>query len=210
MQTGLYVLSFNGLAPRIRSPLIAPANGDTLVQGTARTFRWRAATNQNEDPHYYELHIWGPGVDTLLKTQDTSLTVTPFPSMQNGQIYRWHVWIKDEFTEVSSQDTFQLVYRSSSTDVKPDGTVEEFRLMQNYPNPFNPATRITFTIHRMGSVRLSVYDVLGREVATLVNEVKSPGTYDVQWDASGQPSGIYFYKLEAGNLSAVRKMALIR
>ncbi|HXG00113.1 MAG TPA: choice-of-anchor B family protein, partial [Bacteroidota bacterium] len=82
MQTGLYVLSFNGLAPRIRSPLIAPANGDTLVQGTARTFRWRAATNQNEDPHYYELHIWGPGLDTLLKTRDTSLSVTPFPTMQ--------------------------------------------------------------------------------------------------------------------------------
>lgn len=210
MQTGLYVLSFNGLAPRIRSPLLVPVNGDTLVGGVATTFRWRAATNQNEDPHYYELHIWGPGLDTLLKTRDTSLTFTPSASMQNGQTYRWHVWIKDEFTEVSSQDTFQLVYRSSSTDVKPDGTVQEFRLLQNYPNPFNPATRITFTIHRMGSVRLSVYDVLGREVATLVNEVKSPGTYDVQWDASGQPSGIYFYKMEAGNLSAVRKMAFIR
>ncbi|HXF99330.1 MAG TPA: T9SS type A sorting domain-containing protein, partial [Bacteroidota bacterium] len=166
--------------------------------------------NQNEDPHYYELHIWGPGLDTLLKTRDTSLSVTPFPTMQDGQTYRWHVWIKDEFTEVSSRDTFQVLYRSSSTDVKPDGTVQEFRLMQNYPNPFNPSTRILFTIHRMVSVRLRVYDVLGREVATLVNEVKSPGTYDVQWDASGQPSGIYFYKLEAGNLSAVRKMVFIR
>jgi choice-of-anchor B domain-containing protein len=112
MQTGLYLFSFTGLAPRLRSPLVAPANNDTMRPGVPKTFRWRKAANQAEDPHYYELHIWGSGLDTLLKTNDTSLVVSPFPTMQLGQTYRWHVWIRDEFTNVSSRDTFQFLYKS--------------------------------------------------------------------------------------------------
>lgn len=210
MQTGLYLLSFSGLAPRIRSPLVAPADRDTFFQGVAKTFRWRAAANQTEDPHYYELHIWGPGLDTLVKTRDTSLTLSPFASMQNGQTYRWHVWIRDEFTEVSSRDTFQVIYRSGATAVESEPHAVSFRLQQNYPNPFNPSTTISFEIGRSTLVSLKVYDVLGEEVATLTNETKQPGRHEIQWDASSLPSGIYFYRLQAGGFSDIKKMALIR
>jgi len=154
--------------------------------------------------------MWGPGLDTLVKTRDTSLTLAPFASMQNGQTYRWHVWIKDEFTEVSSRDTFQVVYRSTSTEVEPEVRAMAFRLHQNFPNPFNPSTTISFAIGRAAFVRLKVYDVLGKEVATLVNETKQAGTYDVQWNASNLPSGVYFYQLQAGEFSDMKKMALIR
>jgi hypothetical protein len=86
----------------------------------------------------------------------------------------------------------------------------QFSLSQNYPNPFNPTTDIGFRITDYGWVTLRVYDVLGREVATLVDEVKNPGTYTIRWDASADASGVYFYRLTAGTAVQTRKMALIR
>ncbi|MCY7360510.1 MAG: T9SS type A sorting domain-containing protein, partial [Ignavibacteria bacterium] len=80
----------------------------------------------------------------------------------------------------------------------------------NYPNPFNPTTNLEFGISELGFVSLKVYDVLGIEVATLVNEKKNAGSYTVQWNAADYPSGIYFYKLEAGNFSQTNKMLLIK
>ena len=88
----------------------------------------------------------------------------------------------------------------------------EFALAQNYPNPFNPATRITYAIP-MGThevVSLNVFDVLGREVERLVNEVKEPGNYEVQWDAGSVASGVYYYRLHAGTYKATRKMLLLK
>ena len=94
-------------------------------------------------------------------------------------------------------------------------TVGDFRLEQNYPNPFNPTTKIKFTIPAVEtghapSVQLKVYDVLGNEVASLVNEEKPAGIYEVEFNASTLSSGTYFYKLEAGNFVQTRKMILLR
>lgn len=86
----------------------------------------------------------------------------------------------------------------------------EFSLSQNYPNPFNPTTQLRFTIASFEMVTLKVYDILGRLVATLVNERKSPGTYDVQFDGSSLPSGVYFYQLQAGKFSSTKKLMLLR
>lgn len=88
-----------------------------------------------------------------------------------------------------------------------------FILKQNYPNPFNPSTRIPFSVQFPGFTSLKVYDVLGREVATLVNENLQPGTYEVVFDASrhvGMPSGVYFYRLTVGNLTVTKRMGLIK
>jgi hypothetical protein len=83
-------------------------------------------------------------------------------------------------------------------------------LRQNYPNPFNPGTDIGFQIADFGLVRLAVYDLLGCEVALLVNEKKAPGRYQARFDASGLASGVYFYKLTAGRFFQARKMVLVR
>ncbi|MBI5477155.1 MAG: T9SS type A sorting domain-containing protein [Ignavibacteriales bacterium] len=93
-----------------------------------------------------------------------------------------------------------------------------FRLEQNYPNPFNPNTNIKYRISKTEFVTLKVYDILGQEVATLVNDVKQPGEYSVSWNAEGLPSGIYFCKISAGSPSTssgqsfvdVKKMLLVR
>jgi len=85
-----------------------------------------------------------------------------------------------------------------------------FKLFQNYPNPFNPATSIKYTVSSIMNVRLTVYDILGREVAILVNEEKFPGSYEVKFNASHLSSGTYFYVLRAGNFSETKKMILMK
>lgn len=85
-----------------------------------------------------------------------------------------------------------------------------YRLEQNYPNPFNPSTTINYGIPKPGSVVLIVYDLLGREIGTLVNGFKAAGNYTVDFDASGLSSGIYLYKLESGEFSEVKKMVLLK
>ena len=85
-----------------------------------------------------------------------------------------------------------------------------YYLFQNYPNPFNPTTIIKYKIPESGLITIKVYDVLGREIATLVNEEKPVGSYEIKFDASGLPSGVYFYQLKAGNFIKTNKMILIR
>jgi hypothetical protein len=101
---------------------------------------------------------------------------------------------------------------SAITDV--NGVVnaakKEFRLEQNYPNPFNPSTLINFRVAQTEHVVLKIYDALGREIKTLVNEVKPQGEYHLTFNASGLPSGIYFYSLRAGSYSETKKMMLIK
>ncbi len=99
---------------------------------------------------------------------------------------------------------------------------EKFELSQNYPNPFNPFTKIKFSISQSETTQLSsqssrvvstsliVYDILGKEIAILVNQELQPGTYEADWDASAYPSGVYYYKLESGDFTETKKMVLIK
>ncbi|MCI0448774.1 MAG: SBBP repeat-containing protein [Chlorobi bacterium] len=87
-----------------------------------------------------------------------------------------------------------------------------FSLFQNYPNPFNPVTKIRFNVASVPrtDIKLVVYDVAGREITTLVNQQLNPGTYETEWDASNHTSGIYFYRITAGDYSETKKMILIK
>ena len=88
--------------------------------------------------------------------------------------------------------------------------VREFRLEQNYPNPFNPRTMINYQLPMNNEVELSIYNILGQKVVTLVNQHMSAGNHQVEWDASGYASGIYFYLLRAGSFSEMKKMIFLR
>ena len=85
-----------------------------------------------------------------------------------------------------------------------------FELYQNYPNPFNPSTTIRYSLPKTSFVTLKVYDILGREVGTLVNEQKPAGNYQVEFNASSFASGVYFYKIQAGSFAAVKKLLLLK
>jgi hypothetical protein len=105
-----------------------------------------------------------------------------------------------------------FTFNTSSTDVQVThpATPSTFALSQNYPNPFNPTTVVGYQLPVASNVRLVVYDILGREVAVLVNERKAPGTYSVTFDGSGLPSGVYFYRLSAGEFLQTKKLLLLR
>jgi hypothetical protein len=86
----------------------------------------------------------------------------------------------------------------------------QFQLDQNYPNPFNPSTKIKYSIPQSSNVVIKVFDILGNEIETLVNEEKSVGTYELTWYAENLPSGIYFYKLQTGSFVETKKMILMK
>ena len=115
---------------------------------------------------------------------------------------------------VGMQNILGLSYTESSPTSVESGTGRdipaEYTLFQNYPNPFNPSTNIGFRISDHGYVSIKVFDILGNEVASLVDEEKEPGVYEVQFDASNLSSGIYYYKLVSGNFIETKKMVLIK
>jgi hypothetical protein len=92
------------------------------------------------------------------------------------------------------------------TSIAPD----EFWLSQNHPNPFNPSTNIRYEVPRESHVTLRIHNVLGQEVAALVNELRQPGRYQVQWNAENFSSGVYFYRLQAGDFVQTKKLMVVK
>lgn len=140
-----------------------------------------------------------------------------FVSDRNGH---YEIYVMDSTGNNQTRLTFSNVH-AIQPDWCPTGIVgfelEEgndnllnYQLYQNYPNPFNPVTKINYQIPEFASVTLIVYDVLGSEIANLVNEKKSEGSYEVRFDGSGLPSGIYFYQMKAGNIVETKKMVLLK
>ncbi|MBX2990980.1 MAG: T9SS type A sorting domain-containing protein [Bacteroidetes bacterium] len=161
----------------------------------------------------------------------SSGTIAPddFPSLYNAQILlaigpfflqpsdtlRFAVAIMCAYTLTGLQNAAaqalnlynSLILSTPSTE---NGVPSEFFLAQNYPNPFNPTTTITYKLPTAAGVTLTVYDMLGREVATLVDEVKTAGEYAVQFNTSGLASGVYFYRLSIPGSVATRKMMVVK
>lgn len=112
-------------------------------------------------------------------------------------------WYVDDIKLTAYQTTPLAIGSEGETPVS-------YKLSQNYPNPFNPVTLINFAIPKTGFVSLKVYDLLGKEVSSLVNETKAAGNYNVMFDASNLSSGIYFYKLETSSFTDTKKMVIIK
>jgi Secretion system C-terminal sorting domain len=99
---------------------------------------------------------------------------------------------------------------SDISEVNDESIPIKYQLDQNYPNPFNPSTKISWQSPAGSWQTLKIYDVLGNEVATLVDEYKPAGSYEVEWNASGLPSGVYFYQLKSGEFVSTKKMILLK
>ncbi|MDP2365868.1 MAG: T9SS type A sorting domain-containing protein [Ignavibacteria bacterium] len=128
---------------------------------------------------------------------------------------KYHLWYAC-FHSPPTQARPQIGYATSPVTVgveSPENEREiptQFRLFQNYPNPFNPSTKLSYSITQSGLVALKVFDVLGTEIETLINEEKPLGTYELNWNAANLPSGVYFYRLQAGSFGQTRKMLLLK
>jgi len=105
----------------------------------------------------------------------------------------------------------KTIYSYIPTEVEQfEGEVSTYSLSNNYPNPFNPSTTIKYQIPELSFVTLKLYDVLGNEITTLVNKEKSVGSYEVDFNASSLPSGIYFYRIQAESYVDTKKMVLMK
>lgn len=152
---------------------------------------------------------WG---GTIIHTTNGGLT---WERQQSGTTLRlWGVHFIDAQTGwVVGQDGLVLHTTTGGvTSVRHELSADplDFKLLQNYPNPFNPSTKIRFTVPSSQLTVLKVYNVLGQEVATLVNEVLKPGSYEVTWNATAFPSGVYFYRLHAGSFVQTKRLLLIK
>ena len=136
--------------------------------------------------------------------------------IQNGLIVNSMTNINGKYLWIVGEDGIIKHKRGTTTDIgNNDVQVEKFDLFQNYPNPFNPTTKISYQIPAVGnenvrSVQLTVYDILGNEVAELVNENKNAGYHEVEFKADNLSSGVYFYQLQMGNFIRSKKMILLR
>ncbi|MEI7811356.1 MAG: T9SS type A sorting domain-containing protein, partial [Ignavibacteria bacterium] len=131
------------------------------------------------------------------KTREGILCYSPENKDKSWEdVSRWsYTWIGTKLLDVEKENS---------------ASVSSYSVSQNYPNPFNPTTNIKYSIAKSGIVSLKIFDVIGKEVAVLVNQYQTAGTYHVQFDASHLSSGIYFYKLQSGDFTSVNKMMLIK
>lgn len=192
--------------PVIAAPvLLSPVSGSTGMV-TPLSLVWVAVQSALN----YEVQI--------SKTMDFSTleyAATPPNNYQNvsvlytGMRYYWRV----KAIGTSSTSAWSEIWSfmiGNTTDVDDQNLPTQFALLQNYPNPFNPTTSIKYDVSSIQYINITAYDILGREVAVLVNEQKTPGRYEVQFDGSKLSSGIYIYKFQAGNFSATKKMILMK
>ncbi|MBN8586045.1 MAG: T9SS type A sorting domain-containing protein [Ignavibacteria bacterium] len=170
---------------------------------------WFMATNRNS-PYTGRLYVTnngGTSFQQMMSLMNFDVKGYSFVDVQNG-------FICGDSGKVIKTTNGGLTFVTHYPGITPD----KYSLSQNYPNPFNPVTNIKFDIPKSGFVKITVYDLLGREITTLVNEQMKPGSYNVDWDASNYSSGVYFYKIEAGDPSTgsgrsfvvSRKMVLIK
>ena len=154
----------------------------------------------------------------VLNSPSPSISIQPFEDLRVQILFQPSKEGSYEDTLfISSNDTSQSIKKITikgtymTTDAAGISHLPlKFNLSQNYPNPFNPSTKIAFTIPQTAFVNLTVYDILGREVTTLVNEEKHAGNYRIEFKTENLPSGIYLYKLQAGNLIETKKMILLK
>ncbi|PIP76328.1 MAG: hypothetical protein COW85_14815 [Ignavibacteria bacterium CG22_combo_CG10-13_8_21_14_all_37_15] len=145
----------------------------------------------------------------------------------NSAVVDFSEWLLEQQQTNSQPDTIGIHYNNfiNNTNFNVFATIpvvsaiekgelkkidESFYLYQNYPNPFNPSTTITYQLPKNGNVTLKIFDILGNEVKTLVNEQKEMGRYTVHFDASSLASGMYIYRLRANDYTSTKKMLLLK
>lgn len=195
---------------------LAPANLNLINYNGHPKLQWSA----NREPDFYRYTLYrdlngGQGFQPLVTTSnlnyiDNTVDITP-PGGPAGHEVNYGVTAKDIGSHESDYSNMVSCNVPGQNPQKIIGQVSvEYKLAQNYPNPFNPTTAISYGLEKDGLVTLKVFDMLGREVAELVNENQPEGYYKVEFNAADLPSGIYFYQLKTGKYTAIKKMLLIK
>jgi len=131
-------------------------------------------------------------------------------SVTPGTLYRIRIESIADSSLSDTSDTGFTIMNPSDVDNTNNDLLSDYNLYQNYPNPFNSTTTFKFSLTSQQFVTLKIFDVLGRELQTLVNELKTAGRYELPWNAANLTSGVYYYRLQAGDFVQTRKMILLK
>lgn len=194
-----------GFSQTSHSVLIAPG-GQLIFQPASLTINtgdtviwtWQSSGHSTTSDATTGPEVWNSGIRNVGSTFSKVFT-TP------GR-HPYHCIPHQSFGMVA-EITVQAV---TGIDDRGSATVDDFVLQQNYPNPFNATTKISYSIPKSAFVTLKIYDVRGKEIRTLVTEFQNANTYSVNFDASKLSSGVYFYKLQAGDFITTRKMIFLK
>ena len=193
--------------------LLSPANGDTL-DTLAVAMEWTASSDPDPEDSiaFYRIYIaldstFTTGVDS----QAVNATEITWEGLVDGQTYWWRVKAFDtQDNGTFSNQVWNFTSVASAVSSEEVLLPTEFALHQNYPNPFNPTTTIRYDVKQTGFVSVKIFDILGREVATLVSGTVPAGFHTATWDASSLPSGLYLCRMEAPGFEHTRKMVLLK
>jgi len=200
----------NGTLGNWLNNIIALPNGGCVISGS------RTRVSQ-PDPNSYGgvIKAYSKEGDSLwrIDKDNSSSSCTFIESMcwdKNKALLAIYIQVPKAGTDISFNLTNYFIPGITPVNSENPEIPNDFTLHQNYPNPFNPSTTITFTLLNRTHVSLKIYDLLGKEVAELVNEELNPGTYEKIWSAENLASGEYFYRLECGNLISTKKMIFLK
>jgi len=188
--------------------------GDEAVPG-AMPNAVHAWLERADDPMGYTFELKIPADDLPFYLEEGAVLGWEVQTNDNDEgerqnMARWWSDDNDSWRNASLFGTIELAGGAVSVKRIPQAKVDGFKLAQNYPNPFNPNTSIVYTLPNNSQVKLAVYDVLGKEIAVLINQMQAAGSYKVEFDAADLTSGVYFYKLYAGSNVITRKMMLLK
>lgn len=200
---------------------INPRGGQTVAAINNRIlFSWSSLLSDGLAPYGYSLSVFGPSLDTVTSiTPDSSMELDIVNKLNTEEIYSWYVSAILGQGTVLRSDTASFSLKRFAVGASNVATVvpNAFELYQPYPNPFNSMIQIRYAVAEQSEVKLIVYDIVGRTVATLVNKIEEPGFYTVSWRASNVPSGVYFCQMQASQaggggvmFTAVRKLVLVK
>jgi len=187
--------------------LLSPANGSTC-QETSLNLAWSSIVNADS----YRLQVAKDSGFTNMIFDDSTLT-TNNKTVNNlllNTSYYWRVNAKNSFGKGDYSNIWSFSTKVTDVSGEQNAIPTEYSFYQNYPNPFNPSTVIKYDLPKEGFVTMKIYNILGKEIKTLVNDFKKAGSYNVTFDAGNLPSGIYFCRIKSNDFSAVRKLLLIK
>ncbi len=200
---GIFALTSNGIY--LPTPSLAAFTGwiSAGLTGDYRTCTANISTS--------EYYFFGNNVGTFANLQTSAVSAISLNGISGGVITSSLIYGANIFVGTETGGVFRAPLSGLTTGVNEGNELpNKFTLSQNYPNPFNPSTTISFNLPLKSYVSLKVFDVLGREVSNLVSKELTAGSYSQQWSAGNLPSGMYFYRLQAGNYSETRKLVLLK
>ena len=202
-----YIVVQTAPSPPAAPTLASPANNATGVS-TNPTLSWNASSGATS----YRLQVSTVSNFSTTVYNQSGITGTsrPVTGLMNNTTYYWRVNASNAVGTSAYSSVRNFTTGATSVERMDNEVPQRHELGQNFPNPFNPTTTIEFSVVNAGYVTLTIYDALGGEIQTLVNQNLAPGRYGTQWNASEIPSGVYFYRLTAGLFVQTKKLVLLK